>query len=43
MLAFLEDLRTNRLHDYTIIIQKNLKAKYYYYKYLEAQSVILLI
>jgi myosin heavy subunit len=42
VLAFLENLRTNRLNDCAIIIQKNLKAKYYRRKYLEAQSAILL-
>jgi myosin V len=36
VLAFLENLRTNRLNAYAIIIQKNLKAKYYRRKYLEA-------
>lgn len=36
MLAFLENLRTNRLNDAAIMIQKNLKAKYYRRRYLEA-------
>jgi myosin-5 len=42
MLAFLENLRTTRLNDCAIMIQKNLKAKYYRRKYLEARSAILL-
>jgi myosin-5 len=42
MLAFLENLRTSRLNDCAIMIQKNLKAKYYRRKYLEARSAILL-
>jgi myosin V len=41
MLAFLENLRTSRLNDCAVMIQKNLKAKYYRRKYLEAQSAIL--
>jgi myosin-5 len=41
MLAFLENLRTNRLNDCAIMIQKNLKAKYYRRKYLEARNSIL--
>jgi len=36
MLAFLENLRTNRLNDAAIMIQKNLRAKYYRRRYLEA-------
>jgi myosin-5 len=36
MLAFLENLRTTRLSDAAIMIQKNLKAKYYRRRYLEA-------
>ena len=36
MLAFLENLRTNRLNECAIMIQKNLKAKYYRRKYLES-------
>lgn len=36
MLAFLENLRTNRLSDAAIMIQKNLRAKYYRRRYLEA-------
>jgi len=43
VLAFLENLRTNRLNDCVIMIQKNLKAKYYRRKYLEARNAILLI
>ncbi|CAG8973804.1 hypothetical protein HYALB_00006349 [Hymenoscyphus albidus] len=42
MLAFLENLRTTRLNDCAIMIQKNLKAKYYRRKYLEARNAILL-
>ncbi|EDN90804.1 hypothetical protein SS1G_00204 [Sclerotinia sclerotiorum 1980 UF-70] len=41
MLAFLENLRTNRLNDCAIMIQKNLKAQYYRRKYLDARSAIL--
>ncbi|RDW89388.1 hypothetical protein BP6252_01420 [Coleophoma cylindrospora] len=41
MLAFLENLRTNRLDDCAIMIQKNLKARYYRRKYLEARGAIL--
>lgn len=41
MLAFLENLRTNRLNDCAILIQKNLKAKYYRNKYLAARSSII--
>ncbi|KAK5166169.1 Myosin type-2 heavy chain 1 [Saxophila tyrrhenica] len=36
MLAFLENLRTNRLNEAAIMIQKNLRAKYYRRRYLEA-------
>ncbi|GAB7362407.1 hypothetical protein MBLNU230_g2730t1 [Neophaeotheca triangularis] len=36
MLAFLENLRTNRLNDAAIMIQKNLRAKYWRRRYLEA-------
>ncbi|EME43214.1 hypothetical protein DOTSEDRAFT_72564 [Dothistroma septosporum NZE10] len=36
MLAFLENLRTTRLTDAAIMIQKNLRAKYYRRRYLEA-------
>jgi myosin-5 len=42
MLAFLENLRTNRLNDCAIMIQKNLKAKYYRRKYLDARNAILI-
>ena len=42
MLAFLENLRTNRLNGAATMIQKNLKAKYYRRKYLEARDSILL-
>ncbi|KAM7217863.1 myosin-2 [Rhypophila decipiens] len=41
MLAFLENLRTTRLNDCAILIQKNLKAKYYRKKYLAARSSII--
>ncbi|RAL60172.1 hypothetical protein DID88_000796 [Monilinia fructigena] len=41
MLAFLENLRTTRLNDCAIMIQKNLKAKYYRRRYLDARSAIL--
>lgn len=41
MLAFLENLRTARLNESAIMIQKNLKAKYYRRKYLEARDSIL--
>ncbi|KAK4989913.1 Myosin type-2 heavy chain 1 [Elasticomyces elasticus] len=36
MLAFLENLRTSRLNNAAIMIQKNLRAKYYRRRYLEA-------
>jgi len=36
MLAFLENLRTSRLSNAAIMIQKNLRAKYYRRRYLEA-------
>lgn len=42
MLAFLENLRTSRLNDCAVMIQKNLKAKYSRRKYLEARGAILL-
>ncbi|MCJ1247273.1 Myosin type-2 heavy chain 1 [Trapelia coarctata] len=42
MLAFLENLRTNRLNECAIMIQKNLRCKYYRRKYLEARESILL-
>jgi myosin-5 len=42
MLAFLENLRTSRLNECAIMIQKNLKCKYYRRKYLEAREAILL-
>jgi len=41
MLAFLENLRTNRLNECAIMIQKNLRCKYYRRKYLEARESIL--
>ncbi|KAL9107559.1 MAG: hypothetical protein Q9227_007559 [Pyrenula ochraceoflavens] len=40
MLAFLENLRTDRLNECAIMIQKNLKAKYYRRRYLEARDSI---
>ncbi|KAL8952633.1 MAG: hypothetical protein Q9222_001472 [Ikaeria aurantiellina] len=43
MLAFLENLRTSRLKDCAIMIQKNLRCKYYRRKYVEARSFILLV
>jgi myosin heavy subunit len=43
MLAFLENLRITRLNHCATVIQKNLKAKYYRRKYLEARNAILLI
>lgn len=43
MLAFLENLRTNRLNECAIMIQKNLKCKYHRRKYLEARGAILLV
>ncbi|KFX90678.1 hypothetical protein O988_08084 [Pseudogymnoascus sp. VKM F-3808] len=42
MLAFLENLRTTKLNDCAIMIQKNLKAKYYRRKFLEARNATLL-
>ena len=41
MLAFLENLRTNRLNECAIMIQKNLRAKYYRRKYIEARASII--
>ncbi|KAH6658374.1 myosin-2 [Truncatella angustata] len=41
MLAFMENLRTERLNSAAIMIQKNLKAKYYRNRYLEARNAIL--
>lgn len=43
MLAFLENLRTSRLNECAIMIQKNLKCKYYRRRYLEARESILTI
>jgi len=41
MLAFLEGLRTQRLHDAAIIMQKNARARYYRKRYLQTiQSII---
>ena len=42
MLAFLENLRTTRLNECAVMIQKNLRCKYYRRKYLEARNSILL-
>ena len=41
MLAFLENLRTTKLNECAIMIQKNLRCKYYRRKYLEARASIL--
>ncbi|MDA4133205.1 MAG: hypothetical protein OK454_08810, partial [Thaumarchaeota archaeon] len=41
MLAFLENLRTNRLNECAIMIQKNLKAKYYRRRYLDARESVI--
>lgn len=41
MLAFLENLRTSRLNECAIMIQKNLRCKYYRRRYLHARSSIL--
>lgn len=41
MLAFLEGLRTSRLNECAIMIQKNLKAKFYRRRYLEARDSII--
>ena len=41
MLAFLENLRTNRLNECATMIQKNLKAKFYRRRYLEARDAII--
>ena len=41
MLAFLENLRSARLKECAIMIQKNLRAKYYRHKYLDARQAIL--
>ena len=40
MLAHLENMRQNRMSGAAIMIQKNLKAKYYRRKYLEAREAI---
>ena len=40
MLAFLETLRTTRLNERAILIQKNLRAKYYRKKYLAARDSV---
>ncbi|KAF9882966.1 Myosin type-2 heavy chain 1 [Aspergillus nanangensis] len=41
MLAFLENLRTSRLNECAIMIQKNLRCKYYRRRYLDARSSVL--
>ncbi|KAJ5610077.1 hypothetical protein N7510_006796 [Penicillium lagena] len=41
MLAFLENLRTSRLNECAVMIQKNLRCKYYRRRYLEARESIL--
>lgn len=41
MLAYLENLRSKRLKECAIMIQKNLRAKYYRRRYLEARESIL--
>ena len=43
MLAYLEDRRTTRLNECAIMIQKNLKCKYYRRKYLEARYSFILL
>ncbi len=43
MLAFLENLRTTRLNECAILIQKNLRCKHYRRKYLEARNSIVLL
>ena len=43
MLAFLENLRTTKLNECAVMIQKNLRCKYYRRKYLEARNSILLV
>lgn len=40
MLAYLENLRTSRLNEAAVMIQKNLRAKYYRHKYLDARKSI---
>ena len=40
MLAFLENLRTNRLNSAAVMIQKNLRAKHYRRRFLEARDSI---
>ncbi|KAI1007044.1 Myosin-2 [Podosphaera aphanis] len=42
MLAFLENLRSNRLNECAIMIQKNLKGRYYRIKYLRTRNSILI-
>ena len=42
MLAFLENLRTTRLNECAVMIQKNLRCKYYRKKYLEIRNSITL-
>ncbi|GMM35428.1 myosin 2 [Saccharomycopsis crataegensis] len=40
MLGYLEKLRTNRLHNAAVLIQKNVKANYYRKQYLEIRESI---
>ena len=41
MLAFLENLRTSRLNECAIMIQKNLRCKYYRRRYIDARTSVL--
>ncbi|KAL8404093.1 hypothetical protein RB594_009089 [Gaeumannomyces avenae] len=41
MLAFLENLRTNKLNDSAIMIQKNLRARYYRRRYIRTREAII--
>ncbi|KAF2253669.1 hypothetical protein BU26DRAFT_227863 [Trematosphaeria pertusa] len=43
MLAFLENLRSARLNDAAVMIQKNLRAKYYRRIYLETREAIIAV
>ena len=43
MLAFLENLRTTRLNECAVMIQKNLRCQYYRRRYLEARDSITLL
>lgn len=42
-LAYLESLRTTRLNECAVLIQKNLRKKYYRRKYLEAKASIIAV